>query len=322
MNLKNETLEKLASCIDPVSLRVHVPSRVVFLCGGAISDADPPEPPTMLRDAYYRHRKADLDNLPFRVVLAEEADPLTTEAGYNDLLSFESDIAQIVGLIVLFVESAGSFAELGAFSALETIAPNLLAVMLDHYYDQRSFIKNGPIKYLESKLGEDSVLSIEMQELGITDASDITSVKSQVLCDALDGSIKYRLDKLSKWKAFDPQSDGHKILMMTGLCQEYGALTITELRWLLEFLNVEVDLSRLKSYVFCSELMGWVKLIRKGHQKYVVALMANDQERALDWVFDKGAPFKDRVRWRADIRASWKTTDAYRFRAISEVENG
>lgn len=320
--MNNETLKKLVSCIDPVSMRVHVPSRVVFLCGGAISDADPPQPPMMLRDVYYRHRKADLESLPFRVVLAEEADPLTTEAGYNDLLSFESDIAQIVGLIVLFVESAGSFAELGAFSALETIAPNLLAVMLDHYYDQRSFIKNGPIKYLESKHGEDSVLSIEMLELGITEAVDIASVNSEVLCNALDGTIQYRLDKLSKWRAFDPQSDGHKILTMTGLCQEYGALTITELRWLLAELKVEVDLSRLKSYIYCAELMGWVRLTRKGHQKYVVALMSNSQERALDWAFKNDAPFKDRVRWRTDIRASWKKTDTYRYRAITEVENG
>lgn len=320
--MTNDTLKKLISCIDSASLRVHVPSRVVFLCGGAISDVDPPVPPTMLRDVYYRHRKPELGQLPFRIVLAEEADPLTTEAGYNDLLSFESDIAQIVGLIVLFVESAGSFAELGAFSALETIAPNLLAVILDHYYDQKSFIKNGPIKYLESRHGEDSVLSIELSELGIADATDIASVEPLALCKALENSIQYRLDKLSKWKAFDPKSDGHKILVMTGLCQEYGALTLTELRSLLGELGVEVELSRLKSYIYCAELMRWVKLTRKGHLKYVVALTSENQERALDWVFKKDAPFKDRVRWRTDIRAAWKKSDAYRHRAITEADNG
>lgn len=320
--MTKDTLKKLISCIDPASLRVHVPSRVVFLCGGAISNSDPPLPPTMLRDVYYRYRKLDLSNLPFRIVLAEEADPLTTEAGYNDLLSFESDIAQIVGLIVLFVESAGSFAELGAFSALETIAPNLLAVMLDYYYDQKSFIKNGPIKYLESRHGEDSVLSIELADLGIKDARNITDVNSSALCDTLENSINYRLDKLSKWRAFNPHNDGHKILIMTGLCQEYGALTMSEVRSLLADLGVEVELARLKSYIYCAELMRWVKMTRKGHQMYVVALTSDNQERALDWVFKKESPFKERVRWRADIRTRWKNDDVYRYRAITEVDNG
>ena len=115
----------LISLIKVESLRVRSPTSVVFLCGGAIDDnlAEP----DVLRDAFYRlASKLELD---YQVILAEKAEPLTADAGYHDLLSFESDIAQIVGLILLFAESAGSLAELGAFAALESIAPSLLAVL-------------------------------------------------------------------------------------------------------------------------------------------------------------------------------------------------
>lgn len=318
----NETLSKLVSSVDPASLKVHVPSRVVFLCGGAIDRSDPPALPKMLRDVYYRHRKTDFAKLPFKIVLAEDANPLTTDAGYEDLLSFESDLAQVVGLIVLFVESAGSFAELGAFSALETIAPNLLAVVLDHFYRQESFIKNGPIKYLEIRHGEESILSIEMDQLGVSDPYDLSATNPVVLTESLESTINSRLGKLKKWRAFDHASDGHKILAITGLCQEYGALTQGEIKGLLERLGVSVELTRLKSYLYCATLMNWLKIVRKGNQKYVVALTADGQENALDWTFLDGAPFRDRTRWRSDIRQNWKNTDQPRLRAITEVENG
>lgn len=304
------------------SLKVHVPSKVVFLCGGAIDSNDPPDLPKMLRDVYYRHRKPELTGLPFQIVLAEDADPLTTDAGYSDLLSFESDIAQIVGLIVLFVESAGSFAELGAFSALPTIAPSLLAVMLDHWYEQKSFIKNGPIKYLENNHGEDAILSIEMKALGLASPTDIWLTSPSNLADSLEQTIKYRLDKLAKWRTFDPRNDGHRILLMTGLCQEYGGLSQTEIKSLFDRLSIDVELSRIRSYIYCAELMNWVKLVRKGHAKYVVALTDAGQESALDWKFTPDAPYKDRVRWRSDIRQHWKRADNPRHRAISEVGNG
>jgi hypothetical protein len=71
--------------------------------------------PTTLRDAFYRIVSATAPK--FKIVLAEDAAPLTSEAGYSDLFSFESDIAQLVGLILLFAESPGSLAELGAFAA-------------------------------------------------------------------------------------------------------------------------------------------------------------------------------------------------------------
>jgi hypothetical protein len=75
--------------MNPESFRVHAPSTVVFLCGGAINVSA--ALPTTLRDAFYRIVSTTAPK--FKIVLAEDAAPLTSEAGYSDLFSFESDIA-------------------------------------------------------------------------------------------------------------------------------------------------------------------------------------------------------------------------------------
>jgi hypothetical protein len=51
-------------------------------------------------------------------------------------------------MIILFVESPGSIAELGAFSALKTVQPKVLAVV-NKKFDRPSFIANGPVRHLQ-----------------------------------------------------------------------------------------------------------------------------------------------------------------------------
>src|ERR1044072_3127888 len=163
--------------MKPDTLRVLAPSRILFLCGGVIDLAV--TPPAALRDHFYRNATSSSPN--YQVVLSEDAEPLTTDAGYSDLLSFESDIAQVVGLILLFAESAGSLAELGAFAASPTIAPSLLAILDDYYYDQSSFIRNGPVKYLENEYGDEWILVLERAEIGISSTGTLERVDAVTL---------------------------------------------------------------------------------------------------------------------------------------------
>jgi hypothetical protein len=172
------------------SLRVRPPSDVVFLCGGVLTASDPP---AFLRDVFYRLSIAAPP--PYKVILAEEANPLTADAGYEDLLRFEADIAQVVGLIVLFVESAGSLAELGAFAALPEVAPSLLAILNDYYYARSSFVRNGPVKYLENNYGEEWIVSLDTTDLGIATDGALNSLNEIKFYESLTPIITSRLDK-------------------------------------------------------------------------------------------------------------------------------
>ena len=103
-----------ADDLDAEKIHVQVPTQVIFLCGGRISSlAD--KTPLSLRDAFYKIndnpvlRKRDL-------ILAEDITAqLAVFDKYKDILEFETDLAQIVELIILFCESEGSLAEFGAF---------------------------------------------------------------------------------------------------------------------------------------------------------------------------------------------------------------
>jgi hypothetical protein len=264
-----------------------------------------------LRAAYYREAK--LREQDYIILLAESAAPLTTEAGYDDLLRFESDIAQVVGLILLFAESAGSLAELGSFAVMPTVSPSLLAVLDDYYYNRSSFIRNGPVQYLENEHDEQWVTVLERAAVGIGGDGQLDHVNQVALYDAIEPAIQDRMAMQSKWRKFDPKNDGHLILCIVGFCQEFGALTQSEMRRILKKIGVEEF--RIKNFLYCGELLGWLKRIRKGHHIYYAS---TGGEYAIDFSFKDEFKPKDKVRWRAMIRDHWQEKEPARMRAISE----
>lgn len=269
----------------------------------------------MLRDAFYRMA---LDaHAAYKIVLAEDAKPLTSDAGYKDLFEFESDIAQLVGLILLFAESAGSLAELGAFAAIESVAPRLLAVLDDYYYKENSFIRNGPIAFLEHRHGEEWVHVLERAELRIADDGSISNINAPLLFANVDDAVKARLENRKTWTKFDRKNSGHVILLITGLCQEYGALTQKEIRSYL--VKIGIEQIRFDNYIYCSELLGWIRKIRKGNHIFYVGTVG---DAAIDYKLMDSSNIRDKVRWRTDVRSYWKEKDSIRLRAIAEVMSG
>lgn len=123
-------------------VRVHRPSKFVFLCGGFISQ-DNRARAQNLRDYLYRVRGL---SARYNVVLAELATQLYRDGGYTDLISFEEDIARIASVVLVIAESAGSLAELGAFTANETIQKSLRVVIREHFEQSESFVRFGPVE--------------------------------------------------------------------------------------------------------------------------------------------------------------------------------
>lgn len=188
----------LAREIQPSSIKVHAPSSVIFLCGG-LADSAPPQPAESLRAAFLRAKlPAALSN--HKIVIAEAAEPMLPVAGYRDLLTFENDIAGAVALILLFSESPGSLAELGAFSAIESVAKKLLVIIDDGYYNESSFIRNGPIAALENNQGDEWVLVLERGHVGISEDRDINMLNYDRFTEAVMPAVEQRLDNTQHWE--------------------------------------------------------------------------------------------------------------------------
>lgn len=66
-----------------------------------------------------------------------------------NLIELENVLASSVDVVVMCVESPGSFVELGAFATSHTLAPKLLVIMDRAYRKDKSFINMGPLRYLK-----------------------------------------------------------------------------------------------------------------------------------------------------------------------------
>jgi hypothetical protein len=110
--------------LDADKIHVQAPTSVIFLCGGPISSVVEPIP-LSLRDAFLKI----LENPVLKgrdLIQAEDITPqISFFNKYENILDFETDLAQIVELIILFCESEGSLAELGAFAMINEIALRL-----------------------------------------------------------------------------------------------------------------------------------------------------------------------------------------------------
>lgn len=127
-------------------------------------------------------------------------------------------------------------------------------------------------------------------------------------------AIEKRIRAVRHWTQFQSQNEGHSILLITGLCQEFGALILKEIRDSLTIFGVNTD--RLQNFMYCAELFGWVRKVRKGNNIFYVT---TGGDQALEFNLTGSYPIRDKLRWRSDIRQFWSKEDNTRFRAITQV---
>jgi hypothetical protein len=298
--------------LDTTSIRVQAPTDVIFLCGGQITDLAKPAPAS-LRDAFLKIADNPLGRRRRELVLAEDVNvSYLSRPTYSDLLAFETDFAQICELIILFSESEGSLAELGAFAMVEEIATRLLVVVRDKHFQQNSFIKLGPLLSLQNRRGEEAVYVVDDDDIGMQGDS-CAAVNLEVLKDRMARAIDRRLSEIKEPSRFDAARSGHLIKIIVGFIQEFGGLTIEEICELLRQLNVIKSPAEVDALLLCAEAVSWVKQERKGYATYFFAQKGRD---ATQMSLSDQAPARDKARRRTLIRQYWRQHDEDRYRGI------
>lgn len=125
---------------------IFVPSfswkTTVFLCGADLSD-----------NKAGRHKMAKLfkEYPRYELLYPEDLfDDLLAGQGQHSLLELENILADSVDSIVLFPESPGSFAELGAFANNSRLVSKLICVGQKRYAKKKSFINYGPVRLIKA----------------------------------------------------------------------------------------------------------------------------------------------------------------------------
>jgi hypothetical protein len=218
--------------------------------------------PKSLRDAFMRvSSKTPLSK--YRLILAEDVEAFLPRGEYQELLEFESDIAQISELLLLFSESAGSLAELGAFVMDDEVAPCMMVVIDNDNYSRDSFIKLGPLYTLRLHHGEAPVCVLMLNDINLKRITDVSGIDLEKLRDAMKAPLAARLAKRREPKTFDKTRNGHVTKLITGLVQYYSALTLDEIDALLYCLEIPTSLDDIKKHLLCAKIFDWIVIEKR-----------------------------------------------------------
>lgn len=111
---------------------------LVFLCGGSDS-ARRAHVASYIR----RHMKH------LSVFYADDVWRVIAGHATQNALAMENELARLASVVVLIVESPGTFAELGAFSLNPALRPKLLPILDRRFRTAPSFINTGPVAWVD-----------------------------------------------------------------------------------------------------------------------------------------------------------------------------
>ena len=132
-------IENMRLHLDENASKFITYPKFVFLCGKAFSGC---QYDATNRGITHKHL-CDQSNDVF-IVLSEKLWEDSFDSNI-DLLTFEEFLAEISDSIILFVESPGSYCELGAFAYAEKLfSDKLIIVIVEQHKDSKSFIITGP----------------------------------------------------------------------------------------------------------------------------------------------------------------------------------
>jgi hypothetical protein len=138
-----EVLRRVAQLFFSDKAYILPDSNIVFVCGGPTSDGN------SMRNRFLSYAMAELPHL--RMFLAEDAekDYVThDDPEFHNVAEFEELIGAVSECVIIFPESAGSFAELGYFSKSPELRKKILIAHRLDLQSEDSFILRGPVDLL------------------------------------------------------------------------------------------------------------------------------------------------------------------------------
>ncbi len=211
--------------------------HVLFLCGGRSSSA---------RDWIATYlRRSHPDKLLF---YAEDVWKHIASRSDLNALTMEHELAQLADLIILVVESPGTFAELGAFSLNDDLRKKLLPLISSDYRHAESFINTGPIRWINA----DSVYGPTIY----ADFSVILSVSKDI-----DERLK-RLPRKGAESVFDiTSSPKHLLFLLCDLLAVIGPAPKSHCAFYLEKILPAPPLWDVDRLLALGVSMGVIKLL-------------------------------------------------------------
>lgn len=304
-------LDAFCQSLTKDGIRVYPPRRHILLCGGTVGSIIEVKPRS-LRDAFLKGDGFEKIGSSVVLQIEEIQDFFDKDSPYIDLVSFETDIALICELVILFSESPGSFAELGCFSMVDEIYEKILVIVQNHYLSQSTFISKGPVANFR-RTHDKSVYAIVDAGVGIANG-DITTVNSKNLVESVVPPIKERLKQTEDRTTLDRSKFNHLCKFYVALLKEFYCLKDDELLLLLWELGFDVDQAKLDRVAFCCRAVHCAASTMVGYDRVHFAVGDTNEAAKLEFQ----PPFSDKLRRRLEIRQFWERTEPNRVAAVSQ----
>lgn len=262
----------LGQSLDVDALRIiERPKPDIFLCGGADT--------TSARHLFMKFAKKEHD-FSSRVVLAEEV--ITSwfrPDSYSNLLELEEDLASIASIIPIFLESPGSFAEIGSFASNKELAKKVLVLQNEEFSRNESFINLGPLHKIRTTNGDDSVLCYSYKNI------------DEYFSDIKDNIIE-RLRV--KEKKFYSSKLGDISILIIELLRIAQLAKKQDIKLALSEANINVADGQYNKIFYLLERMNCIIKRQVGKNIYYTAQV---EEKLLRFSFKKNSPTSDLNEW-------------------------
>jgi len=312
----NDLLEIFSKSLVPSKFRVVNFPSLIFLCGGP-TNLHAPNHYLSVRDFIYKYLESNEQEIFKKIKLAEEINDWYRDGLYKDLLSFEKDLAGLSAVIILFVESPGSIAELGFFCQEKTIIKKTLIFMhTDHYDDETSFIKLGPIKHIESRY-KNMIETYKWFKSENGQREDLDEERLREIAPEITKTIIERVNDIPKEQNWNTEVPGHLILFICDIINIMNIVKIGEIETVLEILDLKITEGDIEKYLFILEKLGLIKKVSSSSGRYYAALIS---EPFIKYSYTGEAIAKDRMRWMMMFRELFSKKDEKRNRAYIDFE--
>ena len=247
--------------------RIWNTSNIIFLCGGPTATDGSY---LSARDFFNRHLCSDRPALAARVKLAEDVNiwfQTHQDQPFSDLLELENYLAHLADVTVLFVESPGSIAELGAFAASDVLRPKLLAVLNTFHGSEQSFIADGPIRKIRNEKQE-MVQSFawDPKQLDTSETKEEFGDVANHLTEILESREK----RIPQQLAFKTNEIGHTLLLVADLIRIPGVASRSDVANCLEELCCKDALTSLDRHLSVLQSAELITEYRRFNQIFYV----------------------------------------------------
>lgn len=297
--MSGEPLDQLRDQIDPGACRlVNLPERIWLFGGKGGFRLDSTTPCESLRDSFWRQSlvlpQSSSSHWISHLDIPENHAGWWAFSGYDDLLTFERDACHLARAIILFPESPGSLAELGALAVEDSIVNRLLVVVQSEFLEpdcRESFLNLGPLKRAEVREHRCVIGAKTTKVLPTDDFHTVVEF------------INARLPPTRQSEKLSVENATHKLLLIADLVDLLLIARPTELQFALLHFGICIGMADLKRAVKLLEFFGLVRIDHWGLEEFFVRRRQVDRNWVAYTSKESKPPF-DRSRFKIDRKTS------------------